>query len=562
MSTGSKTEIKAEVKNLEKIFVGEGFFYQIPNFQRPYRWKQEHVEKLIEDLADAFQKDKAKKYFCGSSVLIKNNDRYDVIDGQQRLTTFTILFCVLRDFYENDLTSEKVKDFIKVSIQDRYEKTKKKLKLLTHEANQNDFLQKILKGIHPDDIKEKPSDKNRYLQNAYFLKKLIDEDIKGKGIGLKEFTAWLFETVVMTMVICPDEEIAIKIFNVLNDRGMPLSSVDILKARLMEKLSPKERNTFSFDWEIVREKIEDSNIDFELLFRFYSHYKIAGKSDENLHDGLFNKFKQESPEKKIDSLKILDDIKRFAESYIHMIRLKNKYFYCLNYLKHQMHWKSMLISAIHVGYEDFDKLIELLFAYYYQNWIVGTTLRSYQKFSYQALKLIKEKKSIDDIKNTLKNGLASYKNHTGMTHIYKEEIAQDYIYHQSWLKPTLLFLEYFSKDDSNQNFIPLSDAETEHILPQNRDDNNGWNEIFTKEERDKYTDCLGNLTLLSMKKNRGAYDKNFEEKKKVYTNKDNVATSFELTRQIFENEKWTKKEIEERKSKLIDFLNSKIDIFK
>jgi len=91
--------IKAEAKNLRAVFGEQNSFYQIPDFQRPYSWNAEQISQLIEDLFDAFNDD-MEEYFCGSLVLAKNlnDNRLDVIDGQQRLTTFTILLCIKRKY--------------------------------------------------------------------------------------------------------------------------------------------------------------------------------------------------------------------------------------------------------------------------------------------------------------------------------------------------------------------------------------------------------------------------------------------------------------------------------
>jgi uncharacterized protein with ParB-like and HNH nuclease domain len=156
-------EIKAAVKSIKRVLCDDDFFYQIPDYQRPYSWDKDNLSDLIEDLTDAFNNNSDENYFCGSLVVVENKkeDRYDVIDGQQRLTTFTIIFCVFRDFFEEKL-SDKSKDFINLSIQDKYEEGKEKLKFLTSETYQNKFQQTVIKGV-----KERKSDSNKYLKNAY-----------------------------------------------------------------------------------------------------------------------------------------------------------------------------------------------------------------------------------------------------------------------------------------------------------------------------------------------------------------------------------------------------------
>ena len=90
--------IKAEEKQLERIF-SDDYLFQIPDYQRPYAWTTEQCGELLDDLLTAASEDKDSSYFLGSIVLIKdpNEAPAAIVDGQQRLTTLTILFCVLRE---------------------------------------------------------------------------------------------------------------------------------------------------------------------------------------------------------------------------------------------------------------------------------------------------------------------------------------------------------------------------------------------------------------------------------------------------------------------------------
>ena len=91
-------KITATERNLGAVFSDE-YYFQIPLYQRPYAWTTEHVDELLDDLIDAMRRDEDTPYFLGSIVLIKSDDdpKSEVVDGQQRLTTLTMLFCALRD---------------------------------------------------------------------------------------------------------------------------------------------------------------------------------------------------------------------------------------------------------------------------------------------------------------------------------------------------------------------------------------------------------------------------------------------------------------------------------
>ena len=338
-------------------------FYQIPDYQRPYSWNKENVSDLINDLFNAYKLSKDEKYFCGSLVLVKNekDNRFDIIDGQQRTTTFTILACVLRELFLNDL-SDKAKDYITESIHDKYEKNKRKLKFLTNEQYQLDFEETVLKSIIFKDTKivenDKELSKNRYLKNAHYIRDFLQENFReNEEIIINDFVVWLFENVVLTVIICPNEDSAIQIFNVLNDRGMPLNPTDILKASLMQKLdSDEDRKAFKRSWEDTISRLQFYNYSLDDMLTTYLYYKIARNPETRIDKELLSIFEKE----KITSLEIVKEISDFSKAYVDILNLQNKYLFCLRYLQHKIYWTSILITAKFTNYKEFDILLKYL----------------------------------------------------------------------------------------------------------------------------------------------------------------------------------------------------------
>ena len=550
-------KIEAEIKDLKKILCDNDLFYQIPDYQRNYTWNKDNLSDLVDDLFNAYQNNKEEKYFCGSLVLVNSekDKRYDIIDGQQRITTFIILSCVFRDFYIEDL-GNKSRDYIASAIQDKYDEYKKKLTLLTDITCQNFFEEEVLKKIKPQkenrESIENKYPKNKYLQNAYYLIKFIQEKLKENAeVNINSFVEWIFENVVLTTITCPNQDTSIQIFNVLNDRGMPLSSVDILKSFLMHKLPDEGRKTFKNSWDSINNNLKESDLNMESLFRLYLYYTTTINQKTTLHKELLGTFKNQNP------LELIHKIGNFAKAYIELLKSEDKYIYCLKYsTRYSIYWQSILTTAKFVEYKNIEGLKKILVAYYYQNWIAGGTTARIKQTSFNILKKVKEETHLDKIKEEIKKNLETYKT----TSSFKEELKSNYVYDKTWSKPLLLLLEYFLKDDSNQSFIPLDkEIHIEHILPQNSEENS-WG-YFNDDDKEKWTNALANLTLLSMRKNIQAKNKSFKCKKEAYTKKDNVATSFELTRQIFENDEWNLEILEKRQNNLIDEIKKILDIF-
>lgn len=553
-------EIKALIESLKKVLCDDERFYQIPDYQRPYSWDKDNVSDLISDLVTSYINNIEENYFCGSLVLVQGDKgRLDIIDGQQRVTTFTILACVIRDLYY-DILDEKQKDYIKLSIQDKYENTKRKLKFLTNDKYQLDFEETVLKKINFVSNKndyEKDFPKNRYLQNAHFIRDNIKENFVNFNIDVNKFVIWLYEKVVLTTILCPNADSAIRIFNVLNDRGMPLSPIDILKSSLMQRiLNEEDKNTFKVSWEAIITKLEFDDIAFEDMLNSYLYYKLGDNPSVRIDTELMDIFKKEN--KLENPLEIISEIKKFSDSYIEILTLKNKYIFCLKYLKHRIYWTSILASAKFVKYKDFDKLIKYLMAYYYQNWIAGKTVANIKQTSFNIIKSIKKDDNIDEIIKLMQENLKKYQT----TNMFENELNINNHYERNWAKPLLILVEYFWTDSQNeqQSFIPLSSKlHLEHILPQTT--NEFWNNIFTIEQREIWTNSLANLVLLSLRKNIQAQNYDFNSKKEAYFNNDNVATSFHTTRDIKEICEWNEKELKLRKDKLVNKINEIINIF-
>jgi uncharacterized protein with ParB-like and HNH nuclease domain len=553
-------EIKASIESLKKVLCDDERFYQIPDYQRPYSWDKDNVSDLISDLVTSYINNIEENYFCGSLVLVQGDKgRLDIIDGQQRVTTFTILACVIRDLYY-DILDEKQKDYIKLSIQDKYENTKRKLKFLTNDKYQLDFEETVLKKINFVSNKndyEKDFPKNRYLQNAHFIRDNIKENFGNFNIDVNKFVIWLYEKIVLTTILCPNADSAIRIFNVLNDRGMPLSPIDILKSSLMQRiLNEEDKNTFKVSWEAIITKLEFDDIAFEDMLNSYLYYKLGDNPSVRIDTELMDIFKKEN--KLENPLEIISEIKKFSDSYIEILTLKNKYIFCLKYLKHRIYWTSILASAKFVKYKDFDKLIKYLMAYYYQNWIAGKTVANIKQTSFNIIKSIKKDDNIDEIVKLMQENLKKYET----TNMFENELNINNHYERNWAKPLLILVEYFWTDSQNeqQSFIPLSSKlHLEHILPQTT--NEFWNNIFTIEQREIWTNSLANLVLLSLRKNIQAQNYDFNSKKEAYFNNDNVVTSFHTTRDIKEICEWNEKELKLRKDKLVNKINEIINIF-
>ncbi|GHS18483.1 hypothetical protein VN1027_01020 [Helicobacter pylori] len=181
--------IEGKAYKLKDILATEfDAYYQIPIYQRPYQWTEENCEKLLDDLLSSYECYKESDYFCGSLVLIAigidsetNATTYDIVDGQQRLSTFILLAKVLATLFLERLTEES-KDYLQESLNGRYGK-KDRLNFNAIGFNSKKDFQNALDFFDDLDASKgensKSNDpskgKNRYLKNAICLKNYLEK---------------------------------------------------------------------------------------------------------------------------------------------------------------------------------------------------------------------------------------------------------------------------------------------------------------------------------------------------------------------------------------------------
>lgn len=538
---------KPESKTILEIFGDTKAFYKMPDFQRPYSWGDEQVDQLWDDIYTAYTNNKEDKeidgnYFLGSMIIIPDGNAFNVVDGQQRLTTLTILFCVIRDLYPSLHNIKSVKNSIVDLVND-----KQRLKLKTDINHQNEFKTDIVDEINwPEKFTKKDKKDKRYLNTALIFKDKLYGTSEEDRIG---FVDYLFNKVRMIKIECSDAPFAIKLFQVLNTRGLDLSAADLIKSLLLSTLADDEIPPFMADWGQIEKSCKSINHSLTDILTYYEYYKLASNPKRTLYEELNGVFQG------VHSNEIIHDLKIFVDSYEEIYYSRDKVIYSLYYLKHQIYWRSILTTAKHLKFPHFDELAKLMRDYYYLYWIGGYISSKIKQTSFNVIKWLKEGKSIQFIENELN------------TKIKDDEVIkraklnlEDNAYGEGWLKPLLIMIEYNQVDDSNLlNFITLEkEIHVEHILPIGYKEFEYWKNLYSEEEANNYLNKIQNLTLLSGHKNISASNKSYPEKLIIYNGKGiDGLTGFRITQFISDMyEKWNKTDILNRKIWLSDEMES------
>ncbi|GHQ80598.1 hypothetical protein JP0078_03850 [Helicobacter pylori] len=423
--------------------------------------------------------------------------------------------------------------------------------------------------------------KNSYLKNAICLKDYLE---KKEIEDINDFIQWLYLKVNFITITCSDTDMAIRIFNVLNARGLPLHAIDVFKVELLKKLAKeKDQEDFVYQWNALRQKCSENESKFpkrkenkreknaaEILFSWYLTYLHPVTSGKNMEERLADQFERLNK----PPLEYLKGIENFYNAYCEVLEMQDRYAHLLSYLASDF-WRVILCTSIlhHYSPQDIEALKELLVKFYYQNW-VAEQKEPKKQTNCNIINALKEKKNIDDIISIVKQYLDKNK----ITQNFREKLKDDHLYEEhkkasknSWLRPILILVEYFMSDDDRPKCIQMDkNLQVEHILPQNPTLSSQWAKDFSEEERERYTHSLANLTLLGGKRNTEASNLDFKDKKKIYMGEENrlsnrlskkktfgVMTCYKMTIDIAHHyTEWTPKSLEKREKDLMSIIES------
>ncbi len=523
-----------------------------------------------------YESDRESDYFCGSLVLVKSDpnsktETYDIVDGQQRLSTFILLAKVLADLYIYNGLDPEYLEYLQESWKDRYT-VRKRLSFNTIGSNAEDDFAYALEHFNDSQASKNKNNKNNYLKNAICLKDYL---MKKEIENINSFIDWLYSNVKFITIICPSMDKALRIFNVLNARGLPLNATDIFKGELLKELAKEEdQKKLVSRWNALSQKCSDNDLTMETLFSWYLTYlnpvTSRGKMEKELVTwfNILNK----------PPLEYLKGVEDFYNAYCEVLEMQDRHAHLLSY-KDDDYLHVILCTSIlhHYSDQDIEALKELLVKFYYQDWVAGQTKTTRSQTCCNIINALKEKKSVENIASIVKK----YFKDKNITQRFKENLQDSNLYAKfyfdgksakknSWLKPILILVEYSMSDDPKPKRIEKNDFHVEHILPQNPDPSSQWVKDFSEEERGLYTHSLANLTLLGGKKNTKALsqvlNQDFKEKKEIYMGKtialDNkktfrVMTCYDMTKNdVCHYTEWTPKSLEKRKEELIKRIES------
>lgn len=532
--------MKAEESTVGHILTDQ-ICYEIPPYQRPYSWKAENVQQLLEDVWEAYG-NSDEEYFIGSliTIEIEKGKRYDVVDGQQRLTTLNLIFARLRDHIEDGAA----KAVLGKRVLPRNELTgeTETPRLLLRRKDQSFFRRHVLDSQPlplPAERSKLDAPQQRITENLEAIDSFLGQKDQQT---LKLFANYLLSQVYVVFVKTESLKSAYRLFNVLNARGMSLSNADLIKNTLFSELGSQQNlsNELEDRW-LELEEI----VGIELLDSFLSHHRtslMAAKARGSLHEEyrpIIEGFAG-------GPFAFLDQVILSAKNFMRIwdIDFQNAASVrALNALWRVSYdeWIPPLLAYLNQPVDDLTEaqFLSLLERITMQNWVrrLGRTARLTVYF--KLINAIKAGKTVDEVGGIFR------------THANNDEFINllgGEIYGKPFDAAVLLRLEEASQDDSVTKTFS-GRLTIEHVMPQALKDAY-WKDRFNPENHGLWLHRLGNLAMLSGSKNYKAQYFDFDRKKKIYLDRDKKV-SFDLTKEICALAEWSEDALKARQERLI-----------
>lgn len=562
----------------DKILVKEVFkmWFCIPEYQRPYVWGDDEIHYLLDDLNFAMKEKPDSEYFLGSFVfqlkpaapeqgqMFPEND---LLDGQQRMSTLLLLMAVIRDLTAKQDVKNKCQQYI-FQQADNIENIPERVRLVFKirpevERFINEYV-KTEEGTNREEelLKISKDDTDVSVKNmANAVLKIRDYFLdKNNNIEPAELISFLANNVLMIYVATEELEDAFRLFMILNDRGVPLRNSDILKSINIGALDKEADKTYYAKlWEDAEGELNDE------FNRFLNHIRtILVKERPRLT--LLKEF-----EDKIYNPKEVDKTTRQKKPIL-LNKGKDTFILIEKYLAH---YKALLGGNNNyddTGSFEFDNLIKIMLIGLPATDWVPPLLRYFDRFGYdnilKFLRKLDNKFSADWIGQKYPTDRIEAMNDV-IKIIDQADNCQDVlssdcfgfdknsfisiingpVYGKRFTKYVMLKLDYlFHNHDHKMQFETLS---VEHILPQHPDAGSQWLSDFTDAQRNEWTHKLGNLVLITRRKNAAQGNRDYSEKVKSYFGK-NIDTCPNSIRVLNTYSQWTPIELQDNHNIVID----------
>ncbi len=541
-------------KSQEKQFV-------IPIYQRVYSWEKEQCKQLWDDIVKTGGNDQMNGHFIGSIVFVQDgiyttsHNELLIIDGQQRLTTITLLLTALRDHLNDE--DEFLEKFSRQKIQNRYlinsdEKGDKKFKLILSDSDKDTLLYLI------DKDRRKPSEPSSKIMENF---KLFEEWVSNTN-KLETIFKGLDKLMVVEISLERGKDNPQLIFESMNSTGKDLTQTDLIRNYILMGLEPEKQKIFYKKyWRAMEEDFKQN----ETLFnQFVRHYLTIKTKTPNINK-VYEAFKRYQQERGIETEALLQDLQKYCGYFCRIVFKKeddnkelnkeddnkelNKALSFLVDLEMDVIYPLLLelysdYSDRVLSRDDFKHSIDLIESYICRRAVCGLGTNSLNKVFPSFTKHIQKDEYFESLKAHF--GYLTEKQRFPNNDEFKKLFITIDFYHFQKREYFFERLENFNTKEP----VNTQECTIEHIMPQTLTEE--WERDLGENFQaihDKYLHTIGNLTLTGY--NQEYSNKSFQEKRDM--EKGFKQSPLKLNQSLKDLESFGEKEIEKRANDLADW---------
>lgn len=544
------SKIVFDIKGIGKLIKEEKL--KVPIYQRPYSWTKKQIVELLDDLKDAINNGN-DEYFLGTIVLtrIENDSKLEIVDGQQRITTLVIFYSTLLSFFDdpNDQTSIR-NDYLSGwdrNIGDNIPKLE--LSIQDNEFYKNFIINQNFETEIKKESHQRIKDASDIIHS--FNKKLLELNNNDPKI-LNDWDTFIINNLKVVVITVPTDVNAYTIFETLNDRGIELAQIDLLKNYLYSKAGTRLQEAQNL-WVEITSKIEAEASEKVLLIYVRHHwaskYGFVREQNKELYAKIKNKIRNQT-----QVITFLTNLKNDIDRYLAILNHNlsfwddydskcKDYIETLNYFGLAQYRPLVLMILKKFSKDEVKKSLKLLVSWMVRNLILGKLGGGTLEKAYieNAVKItngnIKNARELRDALSSLVPSDEEFKEGFKIATVSKAKLARYY----------LSALENYKRDKDNPELLVNTNPDAvnlEHILPEKDNDNNYPN--FTDEEKKSYLKRIGNLTLMKTKENNDFKNSLFDVKKEKFNESE-----LWITKMIADNyNSWNVENIKDRQNKL------------
>lgn len=587
-------DIKANVKSITQL---KDYFFLVPDYQREYVWKpDDQVDQFLIDIDNEFDPNSQmqKAYFIGSIIIVENNGKYDVIDGQQRLTTIILSLCAFRDIMRELSLDQNQKNYLAgienllSSFDMNTGETRLRLELQYEESK--DFLTDLItdreytEELTPSIIKMQQAYDKLKMHFAIYSRESIE--------ALINYARFFLTKIELVVIESENLSSALKIFETINQRGASLNAMDLVKNLLFSEANPADFQVIKDTWKEINSNLQacrEANSPLRFLRYFLmARYHNGVMREDDIYKWIISQEGKEATKYETQPVSFAKELKKISKRYSDLVLatefIKDGSQYpnttnigFVNKYRSRQHLVLLLALDSTVGNPELEYLAEQIESFFFFSNTIGIQAKNNEHMFTTWVLQLRGLKTIDEIKGVIELTMIPYIRERLIA--FRSEFMNIHHYSYNPLYRQRYILGKIENTIQQKAGLPLKGhnffetLQVEHILPQTPKDGIIPIEFEDINEYKNFVYKLGNVTLIESQINQAVNNFNdmqsdwFNQKQREYSNSDVLATNllnhnYQIGQNTglnrFKNEyeysfdEWTKQSIIDRQKIMMD----------